>query len=50
MKCARCGELIGPDEKWDLGHDDREPTLHSGPEHTRCNRAAPHLLKTSREW
>jgi len=49
-KCARCGELIDPDGPWDLGHDDVYPELHSGPEHPRCNRAAPNQLRTSRVW
>ena len=49
-KCARCGELIEPGAAWDLGHDDVYPELHSGPEHTRCNRAAPNQLRTSRDW
>jgi hypothetical protein len=39
VRCARRGELIEPGEKWDLGHDDLDPTLYSGPEHVRCNRA-----------
>jgi hypothetical protein len=49
-RCARCGELIEPGAAWDLGHDDVYPELHSGPEHPRCNRAAPHQLSTSRAW
>jgi hypothetical protein len=31
--CARCGNPILPGQKWDLGHDDLNPTRHSGPEH-----------------
>ena len=49
VECVRCGELIEPGE-WDLGHDDVYPELHSGPEHTWCNRGAPNRLKFSREW
>lgn len=47
--CARCGAPIEPGA-WDLGHDDLDPTQYSGPEHTWCNRGAPHRNKTSREW
>jgi hypothetical protein len=39
MKCARCGLRIEPTESWDLGHDDLNPSLYSGPEHRKCNRA-----------
>lgn len=48
--CVRCHEPIEPGEPWDLGHDDRNPHLHSGPEHRWCNRGAPNRNKTSREW
>jgi len=38
-KCARCGELIEPDEKWELDHrDDGRGWL--GPSHAKCNRRA----------
>lgn len=41
VKCWRCGELIAPDEPWDLGHDDNDRTKYRGPEHAfRCNRSA----------
>ena len=39
VPCRRCGELIRPDEPWDLGHDDLDRTLPRAPEHRRCNRA-----------
>ena len=48
--CARCQEPIAAGEPWDLGHDDVYPELHSGPEHTHCNRGAPHRNVTSRKW
>jgi hypothetical protein len=49
-ECARCGEPIKPGSPWDLGHDDRDPRLHVGPEHAVCNRGAPMRNKTSRQW
>jgi hypothetical protein len=49
-ECARCREPIAPGEPWDLGHDDLNPELHTGPEHAHCNRGAPHRNQTSREW
>ena len=47
--CPRCGLPVGPDQMWDLGHDDVDPRFER-PEHRACNRAAPNQLKTSREW
>jgi len=46
--CPRCGLPIGPDQEWDLGHDDWNPRIER-PEHRACNRAAANQLKTSRE-
>jgi hypothetical protein len=40
VRCARCGKLIRPDDEWDLGHVDGDPTRYQGPEHARCNRRA----------
>lgn len=36
VHCWRCDEPINPDEPWDLGHRDNQP---SHPEHTHCNRS-----------
>ena len=47
--CPRCLLPIGPDQDWDLGHDDHNPAIER-PEHRECNRAAPNLLPHSREW
>jgi hypothetical protein len=39
VACARCGQLIGSDEKWELDHrDDGHGWL--GPSHQRCNARA----------
>jgi hypothetical protein len=50
VDCARCGEPIEPGTRWDLGHQDENPSVYSGPEHGWCNQTAPHRNKTSRQW
>jgi hypothetical protein len=47
--CPRCNQPVGPDQHWDLGHDDFNPSIER-PEHRGCNRAAPNRLHTSRDW
>ena len=37
--CWRCGELIGADDAWDLGHSDTDRSVYRGPEHRAHNRA-----------
>ena len=49
VNCVRCGEPIEPGTPWDLGHDDHDPSVHSGPEHAKCNRRT-NVCNTSREW
>jgi hypothetical protein len=50
VRCARCGELIAPGQKWDLGHvDGTERTVYSGPEHRMCNRQTE-THKRQRYW
>jgi hypothetical protein len=55
--CSRCGGRIATGESWDLGHlDGGGPLEYSGPEHRRCNSAAPYerlkesVRRTSRDW
>ena len=43
--CARCGRVIEAGERWDLGHSDADRTIHTGPEHRKCNRGAPSRRK-----
>jgi len=52
VRCARCGQLIAPGERWDLGHDDYDRISYAGPEHARCNRATNriHARRVSRIW
>jgi hypothetical protein len=40
VDCWRCGERILPGADWDLGHDDFDRAVWTGPEHLRCNRVA----------
>ena len=44
------GGLILPGQPWDLGHADYDRSRHTGPEHSKCNRAAPNFVRTSRQW
>lgn len=58
VHCWRCTKPIPadtPSDKWDLGHDDNDPTKYMGPEHTGCNRAtsthkAMVVVDDSRVW
>jgi len=49
VTCWRCGELIAPDQAWDLGH--KTATQYGGPEHARqCNRSAAGRASHGLEW
>jgi hypothetical protein len=48
--CVRCGLPIVPGEPWDLGHDDYDRNVYTGPEHRACNRATSRKRHTSRRW
>jgi hypothetical protein len=59
VRCWRCGHLIAPGTRWDLGHDDEDRRVYRGPEHAGCNRGAANrrragrvvmVQRTSREW
>ena len=39
VRCARCGQLIVPGERWELDHASGKHG-YLGPSHFRCNRSA----------
>ena len=39
MRCARCGELIAPRDRWELDHSSGKQG-YLGPSHFHCNRSA----------
>lgn len=50
VRCARCRELIRPDEPWHLGHVDGDRSRYQGPEHARCNLQGAGVLGAERRW
>jgi hypothetical protein len=50
VNCSRCGRPILPGSLWDLGHDDHDRSIYTGPEHRRCNRATSKPKRYSRRW
>jgi hypothetical protein len=53
IRCARCNELIGPDEPWDLGHVDGDRSRYSGPEHRHardCREGGNRATAGRRSW
>ena len=53
VTCWRCEQPIAPEDKWDLGHDDRDRRQYRGPEHIKCNRATAGrraTTDTTRDW
>jgi hypothetical protein len=49
--CARCNRPIQPGTPWDLGHDDVNRNVYTGPEHRACNRATASVTRRrSRIW
>lgn len=47
VPCARCGQLIEPGARWNLGHTD-DRTGWTGPEHPLCNQRAS--AKVAVQW
>ena len=40
-----CPGEIDPEDEWELGHDDRDKRIVTGPEHARCNERAGGLKR-----
>jgi hypothetical protein len=41
----RCTGLIHPGDQWELGHNDQDKSIYTGPEHLTCNRRAGGLKR-----